>query len=168
MTSLQLEKRLNILQYVIVVLLTVVIVVPFVWTWWLTRQLPVVNTVSIDNVRLLSPSELCPGDAAIYAYSFHAKGAGVLIRDRVLWRLDPPPKTMVFSASRRFIITEPIDQELTEAWRVPVTYVNPETDASELLPPGNYRLIFAISSPSRSTVVSIAAVEFVVKEGCRE
>ena len=167
MNSERLESRLNVLQYVVIALLAVVIVVPFVWTWWITRQLPVVSTVSIDNVHLLSPAELCPGEPVIYAYSFHAQGTGVLIRDRVLWRLDPPPKTMVFSTSRRFIITEPIDQELTEAWHVPSSYLSPETDDFESLPPGNYRMIFAISSPSRSTVVAIGSVDIAVKEGCQ-
>lgn len=166
MSSLLLEKRLNVLQWVVVALLVVVIVVPFAWTWWLTRQLPVVSTVTIDNVQLLGSSALCPGDAITYQYAFHAQGSGVLIRDRVLWRLDPPPKTMVFSVSRRFILSEPIEQELVESWHVPVRYLNPETDVEEPLPPGNYRLIFAISSPSRSTVVAIAAVEFNVKEDC--
>lgn len=166
MSSLLLEKRLNVLQYVVIALLVVVIVVPFVWTWWLTSQLPIVSTVSIDNVQLLGSRALCPGDPLTYQYAFHAQGSGVLIRDRVLWRLDPPPKTMVFSVSRRFILSEPIDQELIESWHVPASYLNPETDVQEPLPPGNYRLIFAISSPSRSTVVTIAFVDFIVLSDC--
>lgn len=164
MTSQQLEKRLNILQWVILVLLAVVIVVPFIITSWISSQLPVVSTVEIENVKIVGMQELCPGDPLVYSYSFHARGTGVLVRDRVLWRVTPPPKTMVFSVSRRFILAEPIDQELTEAWHIPTVYINPETDQEEPIPPGDYRLLFAISSPSRSTVIAIASVDFTIKD----
>lgn len=165
MSSLLLEKRLNVLQYVVIALLVVVIVVPFVWTWWLTSQLPVVSTVSIDNVQMHSPSELCPGEALVISYDFHAKGAGILIRDWTLWNIDPP-KTVIFSTARRFILDGPIDQHLTETWHIPRTYLNHETETMEPLPPGSYKRYLAISSPSRSTVVAITSVEFTVKENC--
>lgn len=165
MNSSQLENRLNILQYVIIALLFAVIVTPFVVAWWISSQLPVVSTVTIDEARLAGPGALCPGDPLIYAYSFRAGGSGVLVRDRVIWRITPP-RTLVYSASRRFILSEPIEQELTEAWHIPITYTNPETDRPEALPPADYRMIFAISSPSRSTVVDIADIPFRIREDC--
>lgn len=145
-------------------IITIVILVAF-WLWanYKTSMLPVVNTVSISDARITGETSLCPGDPLAYAYHFHATGSGVLIRDRVLWRVTPPPKTLIFSVSRRFILSDAVDQQLTEAWHLPETYLDPETDLDAPLPPGDYKLIFAISSPSRSTVVSIADVDFTVK-----
>lgn len=165
MSSERLEARLNVLQYVVIALLVVVIVVPFVWTWWLTRQIPVVSTVSIDNVQTVSETALCPGDPLVVSYDFHAQGAGILIRDWTLWNIDPP-KTVIFSTARRFILDGPIDQHLTETWHIPRNFLNHETEQLEPLPTGRYRRYLAISSPSRSTVVAIVAVDFEIRSDC--
>lgn len=162
-----LRRQIRRINIVLLAVLAMLIIGPAILSWWVARQLPVVNAVEIENVQMLSSAELCPGEPLVYQYAFHAKGAGVLVRDRVLWRTNPP-KTLVYSVSRRFILSDPIDQELTEAWHIPRWYVNPETDRREMLPPGNYRMIFAISSPSRSTVVDIDAVEFTIREDCNE
>lgn len=162
----RLERRFNFVQGVLIALLIVVIFVPIIASWWIGRQLPVVSTVSIDNVRLLSPSELCPGDALTFSYDFHAKGAGILVRDLTLWRTDPPPRTLIYSTARRFILDGPIDQHLTETWHIPSTYLDYETEQMTPLPPGGYRRYLAISSPSRSTVVAITSVAFTIKPDC--
>ena len=162
----KLERRLNVTQWILVALLFTVIAVPVVVSWWIAKQTPFISTVSVDNVQAVSGTALCPGDVLLVSYDFHAKGAGVLVRDRTLWQLEPPPKTIIFSASRRFILTGPIDQHLTEAWHVPPTYRNPETDLFEPIPPGDYALLMAISSPSRSTVVAISSVSFSVRSDC--
>lgn len=156
-------RRVNVF---LLLILAALIAGPLLVTWWINRQIPMVNTVSIDHVRPVGETSLCYGEPLVYAYAFHAKGSGVLVRDRSLWRLSPPPKTMIYSTSRRFILTEAIDQQLTETWYVPQMFRNPETDLQEQLPPGRYRLIFAVSSPSRSTVVSIANVDFELRGDC--
>lgn len=155
-------KRINIGLLVVLAILTIG---PGAISWWIARQLPVVNTVSIDNVQVIGETELCPGEALKFSYDFHAKGAGVLVRDLTTWR-KTPPKTIIFSASRRFILDGPIDQHLIEAWHVPVTYHNYETDKQEPIPPGEYRRYLAISSPSRSTVVAITSIEFSIRSDC--
>jgi hypothetical protein len=161
----KLERRLNFTQWILILLLIIVIAVPVVASWWIARQTPFISTVSVDNVQLVGESALCPGEPLLVSYDFHAKGAGVLVRDRTLWQTTPP-KTIIFSASRRFILTGPIDQHLTEAWHVPPTYRNPETDIYEPIPPGDYALLMAISSPSRSTVVAISSVSFSIRSDC--
>lgn len=152
-------RRVNI---GIIVLAVVLLAVPAIGTWWVQRQLPVVNTVEVENMRMISPPELCAGDQLIIEYDFHAQGAGVLIRDFSLW-LTTPPKTMIYSTSRRFILDGPTDQHLREAWTIPATFFNYETESNEPIPPGAYRRYMAISSPSRSTVIAIASVEFEIK-----
>lgn len=165
MSSLQLEKRLNVLQWVVVILLVVVIAVPGLVTWWISRNLPVVDVVKIENLQIVGKTELCKGDPLIVEYDFHAKGKGVLVRDFTLWDIEPP-RTLIFSMSRRFILDGPIDQHLREAWHIPDTYLNYETEEMEPLAPGAYRRFLAISSPSRSTVIDIASVDFVLRDDC--
>jgi hypothetical protein len=156
-------KRLNL---VLLFVFVVILAVPVAGAWWVSRQVPVVSTVSIDNVRITGASELCPGEPLTFSYDFHAKGAGVLVRDLTLWRQTPPPKTLIFSQSRRFILDGPIDQHLVERWTVPRTFFDYETERNELITPGEYRRYLAISSPSRSTVVAIVYVTFHVREDC--
>lgn len=163
----RLERRLNFTQWILGTLLVIIIATPVVISWWIARQTPFISTVSVDSVQAVGETALCPGDPLVVTYDFHAKGAGVLVRDRTLWQLEPPPKTIIFSTSRRFILTGPIDQHLTEAWHVPPTYRNPETDLYEPIPPGDYALLMAISSPSRSTVVAISSVSFSVRSDCK-
>lgn len=160
-----LERRFTFVQTVLIVLLVVVIAVPFIASWWLSRTLPVVSTVKIENLHVLGKQALCPGDPLVTAYDFRAEGAGVLIRDATVWNVEPP-KTMIFSTSRRFILDGPIEQRLTETYYIPRTYINYETGREEILPPGAYRRYFAISSPSRSTVIAIGGVEFSIKSDC--
>lgn len=160
----ELRQRLSRLNIILIAMFATILIVPAVGSWWIARQLPIVNTVDISDVMLISDSVLCPNDPVVFSYHFNAKGTGVLVRDKVLWRRTPPPKTLIFSTTRRFILSDPVDQRLTEAWHIPERYINPETDLEEDLPPGDYRLIFSISSPSRSTVIAIAYVDFILED----
>lgn len=161
-----LKKLLLRINYGLIIAGIILIAVPAIGTWWVSRQIPVVNTVEVENLRIVGETELCPGDPLILEYDFHAKGAGVLVRDFSLW-LITPPKTMIYSTSRRFILDGPTDQYLRETWTLPDTYFNYETEQMEPIEAGRYRRYMAISSPSRSSVIAIASVEFIVREGCR-
>jgi hypothetical protein len=161
----QIERRINYTQKILVALLLIVIIVPFLASWWIARQYPAISTVTFDNLQVVGESALCPGQPLIISYDFHAGGSGVLVRDATVWRL-VPPRTIIFSTSRRFILDGPIEQHLNEAWHIPVHYLNPETDKVELIPPGDYKRIVAISSPSASRIVAIGSVNFSIKEGC--
>lgn len=156
-------KRLNVL---LLVVFAAILAIPAIGSWWISRQIPTVNTVEIDNVRIESAAALCPGEPLVVSYDFHAKGAGILVRDWTLWRTDPPPRTLIYSTARRFILDGPIDQHLIETWHIPHTYLNYETEKREPIPPGGYRRYLAISSPSRSSVVAIIAVNFEIKGDC--
>lgn len=165
MTSTRLESRLNLLLSVVGVLLVIVVAAAVVVPLWINSQLPVVSTVEIDNMQIVGPTALCPGEPLVLEYDFHAKGAGVLVRDFTLW-LTTPPKTMVYSTSRRFILDGPTDQHLRETWTIPNDYFNYETELQEPIPPGQYKRYMAISSPSRSTAISIGEVAFEIKQSC--
>lgn len=160
-------RQIKIVNMALLALVVVLIAVPAVGGWWVSRQLPVVSTVTVDNLRVIGASALCPGDPLTVEYDLHAKGAGILVRDWTSW-LVTPPKTMIFSTSRRFILDGPIDQHLRETWHVPSLYLNYETEVYEPLPVGDYRRYLAISSPSRSTVIAIANVPYSIRGDCYE
>jgi hypothetical protein len=161
-----LRRQVRRVNALLLLVLAALVGGPLFLTWWLERDIPTVGNVSIEEPRVLGRAELCYGDPLVYAYTFRAEGSGVLVRDAVIWRVTPPPMTVIYSTSQRLIITEPIDQDLSETWHVPHTFLNPDTDLEEELPPGNYRLIFAVSSTSRSAVLSIASVEFSILTDC--
>lgn len=143
----------------------ILLVIPLIASWWVARQLPVVSAVKIDNMKTVGNTALCPGEKLIITYDFHAKGAGVLVRDWTTWSMEPP-RTMIYSEWRRFILDDPIDQHLRETWTIPGNYFNYENGALESMPPGPYRRYLAISSPSRSTTIDTAFVSFSIREDC--
>lgn len=161
-----LARRLNFTQRILLAMMATVIVVPFIVTYWLSRQYPSVSTIALDDLAVPAATSLCPGDVLRYSFRLHAAGAGVLVRDRTIFQLAPPPRTLIFSDARRFILTEAIDQQLSEAWHIPLRYVNPATDELDTLLPGEYSLRLAVSSPSRSTIVDIAETRFSIRANC--
>jgi len=161
----ELERRSNFIQWFLIALMVVVIAVPVVGAFWLARINEEIGGVAIDNARVIGESALCPGEKLIIVYDFHADGAGKLIEDGTAWR-ESPPKTVVYSVSGPFLLEGTIDQEVTLAWQVPTTYVNPATGIDEPLPPGVYRRLFSVSSASRSAVFAMAGVDFSIREDC--
>lgn len=160
-----LRKQIKRVNIILVAVLAVLIIGPAAVTWAISRQYPSISTITIENMQIVGESALCPGDTLTVTYDFRAAGSGVLVRDATTWQLEPP-RTIIFSISRRFILGGPVEQHLTEAWHVPRTFLNPATDNEETLLPGAYRRYLAISSPSRSSVIAIASVEFIVREDC--
>lgn len=158
-----LRKQIRRVNMVLILVLAVLIIGPATVTWAVSRQYPSISTISIDNLRITGETALCPGEPLTWQYNFHAAGSGVLVRDKTLWS-QVPPKTKIFSTREYFILEDAIDQDLVETWHVPVMFINPETDETEPLPPGQYKRVLAISSPSRSTVIAIASVEFEIRD----
>lgn len=158
-----LRKQIRRVNVILGIVLLVLIIGPATVTWAIARQYPSISTISIDSLRIVGETVLCHGEPLTWQYNFHAAGSGVLVRDKTLWSVEPP-KTKIFSSREYFILESAIDQDLTETWHVPNNYINPETALPEPLPPGKYKRVLAISSPSRSTVIAIASVEFEVKD----
>lgn len=153
--AVQGQNRAQIINYLSSILLLLVLT----WaalSWWNSR-------VTISDVRVVGESALCPGDLLIVAYNFHVNGAGKLVHDATLWNLDPP-KTLVYSTSEPFLLEGPTDQEVIEAWPVPQRFMDRSIAQVVSLPPGEYRRMFAISSPSRSSMFAMEGVNFSVKE----
>jgi hypothetical protein len=159
-----LERRSRFMQWVLGILLVVVCAVPFITYWWISSIQSDISGITITNAHIVGDSDVCGGELLVLAYNFHAEGTGKLIEDATVWRTLPPPKTVIYSDSRPFLLDETIDQETTLAWRVPLTYTNPATGAIEPLPPGKYRRLFSVGSTTRFSQFAQSSVEFSVCE----
>lgn len=155
-------KRTN--RFVLFILLAM-IVGPVAFSAWFARQYPSINSIAISDMRTTGDTDLCPGDALTITYNFDAEGAGVLVRDATTWNVTPP-KTLIFSTSRRFILDGPVAEHVIETWHVPTFYRDPETDTDAPLPPGAYRRYVAIAAARPAGVVAIAYVDFTIREDC--
>lgn len=160
-----LRRQIQLTNRFVLVVLVAMIVGPIVFSAWLARQYPSINTIAISNMQTTGSTDLCPGDPLIVAYDFKADGAGVLVRDATTWNVTPP-KTLIFSASRRFILDGPVAEHVVETWHVPTSYRDPETDTDTPLPPGAYRRYVAIAAVRPAGVVAIDYVDFTILEDC--
>lgn len=141
------------------------LVAQFLFTWWSSERHTIVKAVDIFDASTVGESDLCPGDKLIFTYGLDVKGSGRLLRDTTVWKVDPP-RTVIYSDERRFIVDIPLSQKLTEAWIVPEEYYNYETAEFEILPPGEYRRYMSISSPLNENVLDITSTPFTIKENC--
>lgn len=157
------ERNIILTQRILAALLVFVVVVPFLASWWIREQYPSIDEIDIKNLTMVGKTNLCVGDPIVWEYDFSAAGEGTLVRDRTLWSVTPP-RTMIYSEREFFILPGAISQHLQETWYVPETYRNPATAKHEPIPPGTYKRLLSISSPTRSTMIAIDSVDFTIVE----
>ncbi len=155
--SIDLRREVRLTNRVALITLALLIIIPAILTYR--------GGVRVSNLRAVGSTVLCPGDKLEVMYTLRASGAGVLVRDWTTWSIDPP-STKIFSTAERFIVEEKLEQHIKHAWSVPGQYLNAETDEMEPMPAGKYRRILAVSSPSRSSAMSKAGVDFEILPGC--
>jgi hypothetical protein len=167
-TGNNIEQRLARTQNTLILLFLFIVILPFFWKIVHNAQITFVKEVDIVNLKTVGDTTLCPGEKLVFTYDLKIRGAGVLVRDLTVWRTDPP-KTIIYSSERRFILNSAVEQKLKEAWLVPKTFINYDTAEVEDLPPGNYVRLMSISSPTLSTVIDTDEVAFTVesKEHCQ-
>lgn len=159
------QRLLSFITKAIVALFLFVVIAPLIFGYWLRQQYPVVASISIENIQVIGPTALCAGDKLTIAFDFHTQGSGVLIRDNTVRRVEPP-KTIIFSNSRSWILEGPTDEHVIEGWHVPHSYNDPELDESIPIRPGEYVRNIAIRSAGRDDVTAIESVPFTIKEDC--
>lgn len=144
-----------------------IIIVAFntLWTVWRDSNLATVKAIDIEGVALVSSNELCPGEKLIFRYHIKSRGAGQLVRDTTVWDVNPP-RTLIYSNSRRFILPGKIEQDLREAWKVPHRYFNHETAEWEPIPAGQYERLMSISSLNNPEATDTISVQFTIREDC--
>ena len=158
-----LEKRAALIQAVLLGLLFVVIMLPITLLAWYQFRVQIVHSVRISDAQIVGPRAVCPGEQLVIEFQFIAAGAGILDQDATMWRMTPPA-TVIDSESTRFILATDIDRLMTATWTVPETYIEETTGLDVTLPPGDYKRILAISSPSTAGVFTTASVDFSIKD----
>lgn len=161
----ELRRQIRITNRFVLFVLVAMIVGPIAFSAWFARQYPSINAIAISNMQAPGETALCPGDPLTVAYDFKADGAGVLVRDATTWNVTPP-KTLIFSTSRRFILDGPVAEHVVETWHVPTSYRDPETDTDAPVPPGAYRRYVAIAAVRPAGVVAIDYVDFTIRADC--
>lgn len=161
-----LRRQIKAINVVVLLVLAMVLIGPFVFQQWFSRQYPTIDEIAIEGMQIAGNAQLCPGDTLTVTYLLNAKGTGVLVRDATVWNVTPP-KTVIFSNSRRFITDGATREQVAETWHVPDGYLNTETDLLEPLLPGAYRRYVAIAALRPSGVVTINYVDFTIREDCK-
>lgn len=157
----RIERRINYTQTILAALLVVVIAVPFVFSWWYERNAEVVHKATLSDIAIVGESAVCPGDLLTTRHLFTVSGSGILVADATTWRITPP-MTVVFSEARRFIVEDDFSRIVYRSYEIPATIIDERTNQPVPIPPGRYKRILAVSSPSRSSVFSKQSAEFTV------
>jgi hypothetical protein len=152
-------------NYTLWLLIVILAIIVGTYIWGIVRavQTPTIRDVEISNVAVVGESALCPGDLLIISYDLKADGTGKLVEDAAVW-IEVPPKTVIYSITRPFLVDGLVDQREIIAWKVPLTYTNPATLEETPLPPGPYRRIFSVGNPSDDDDFDLDKVDFSVKE----
>lgn len=159
----RLERRSYWVQIAFTLALLFVIAAPFLLAWWINSNPNLIHELKASNMRVIGPSDLCPGDNLTVGFDFTGKGHGLVIEDATFYRVTPPA-TIITSQSQRYILAQDSQRSVTRVWRVPRTYVDEATGKTAPLEPGNYRRLYALSAPSRGAIVDVESVDFTVKE----
>jgi len=146
-----------------------IILIIIVGTWLLGLFFSIfgkeIKRIDIDDVRIVGPSALCPGENLTIAFKLEADGTGKLVEDATVW-VEVPPKTVIYSSSKPMLVDGLLEQEQTIAWEVPETYIDSATLEESPLPPGPYRRIFWISSETDEGVFALDRVLFSIRDNC--
>jgi hypothetical protein len=164
-TTTNLEKSVKNNNRIFMVAVILAFLLNIGYQIWKDNNLIIVKSVDIENVELVSEAELCPGDKLIFKYEIVSRGAGQMVRDLTLWDVNPP-RTLIYSNFRRFILPGRIEQHLHEAWPIPHRYFNYESAEWEAIPAGQYVKLMSISSLNYPEATDTVAVQFAIGEDC--
>lgn len=162
------ERRVQVINYILAFLLTVVLVWG-VYLAWLNSQQPKIESLTLvpGSVRLVSPTALCPGDTLKVAYALDVDGSGVIVSDDTVTKDN---HTVKFSVSRREFIDHTLRNIYEDEWTIPD---KPEMAINDRLVwvPGKYVRYISIAASnayiSRYTAPALVEVPFTIRSGCK-
>jgi hypothetical protein len=162
------EKSILLIQRTqrwIMILAILLVVIPVLSGWVFNRFIVQVDSVTIENTHVIGDSVICPGEILFYEYEIEALGAGDLMKNHTIWQIDPP-LTLIFSTPRYFILPEAVHQYVRDSWPVPSGFYSYREGKVIPLGPGTFKLLFSVSSPTRSTIHDQGEVMFSIPENC--
>lgn len=163
------DKRVQIINQVLMVLLIIVLAWAFYAAWLSSRQEKISSIDLVKgSVKALGPTSLCPGDTLAVRYALKIDGVGVVIADDSVKYAD---HTVKFSDSRRDIIDQSETRTYEDYWQIPA---HPEMAINGEMEwiPGTYVRFISIAASniyvSRYTDPVRFEVPFVIKSNCQE
>lgn len=161
------QRRVQVINYVLAVLLIITLVWAFYAAWRSSRQ-EKIESISLvpDSVKVIGPSLLCPGDTMTIAYKLDIEGVGVIIADD---SVEYANRTVKFSQSLREIINQSGRRSYELAWKIPPKPEMAGNDNAEWMP-GLYLRYISIAASniyvSRYTDPVRFRVPFTIREDC--
>lgn len=155
-------KRVNI---GVLFLGLILLAVPVIGAWWISAIADDISGVTISNIRVVGPTNLCPGGRLFWSYDLIGSGSGLLEIDGTTYKAHPP-STVVFSETGRMVISEEVSEKVVDFWEVPLTHIDQETGESIPFPVGEFHRLIAVSSPTRSSVFAKEVISFSVLSDC--
>ncbi len=166
-TNTRLERRLSVLQWVILGTFVFVLAVPFIYTQILLSTGNAVQTLKIENIEVLSSPVLCPGDKLQIRFDFLGRGTGIVLEDAT-WVRVTPPQTIISSQVERFILPADFSRKVYRTWEVPYTYRSEKTGLMTDIEPGKYKRYFSLTTPSRSIIIDNDEVIITIPSHCTQ
>lgn len=127
---------------------------------------PSESILTVSPLMAKGPTELCPGEPLDFEFTMDVKGEGVFDLDASTWKLVPPPETVIFSESERFVVAEPITYLVIRRWVVPSNYIDPATNRATAWESGKYERQIFVTAVGRDTEPSIQVLPFTIRDDC--
>lgn len=161
----QTERRARINDFIILGVLGF-----FLWQYgvqqWRINQAIKIESITVSNQHLITPTEVCPGDRLSVAFDVDVQGFGIVIWDSSTQRAGQPA---TFSEAKRVPVDGPITLHLTDDWDVPLLPAIMLNGERKWLP-GKYDRLVTVSASSsyvsRFVEPRKFTVEFRIKDKC--
>ena len=161
------DRRTHAINSILAILLAIILIWA-AWAAWRNARQPKIEAITIvtDSVRVLSASDLCPGESLQIGYSVEIDGLGIVIFDDSIQHRDYAVK---FSNPRRVIVQGPVTFSMEYEWTIPP---RPDMmiDDKHKWAPGNYERFIAIGASnsyiSRYVQPAILKIPFEIRSDC--
>lgn len=129
--------------------------------------IPSESILTVSPLMAKGPTDLCPGEPLDFEFTMDVRGEGVFDLDASTWKLVPPPETVIFSESERFVVAEPITYLVMRRWVVPSNYIDPATNRATEWQSGQYERQIFVTAVGRDTEPSIQVLPFTIRNNCK-
>lgn len=124
------------------------------------------STFVLSNLRVIGPTELCPGETLDFVFDVEVKEVGTYNLFMSTWKVDPPPSTIIFSEDQSFVIGSPRSFPIPRKWEVPAIYVDPADSVEKPLSAGAYTRDIDVKAEGRDTKNIPLMVNFNIRKDC--
>lgn len=161
------ERRVQVINYVLAVLLAIVLGWALYASWRNAQQAKIESiTLVEDSVRVLSPTALCPGDTLAIHFALDVRGTGTVIVDDFVQHKD---HTVKFSRGWRDWFQDSSRRIYEDRWVIPSRPEMPVDESGEWIA-GDYTRVISVAASnayvSRYVTPATFGVDFDIRSDC--